>query len=125
MSCLNGIGIILLSNLARSLSPQIVLKPVTSPVTDEDINPETQAMVACCVWLTSPVSHPSNEMSLPCVGLNDAMPHNAAGHLNDPPMSLPTPRMEPPPPINDPSPPDEPPTSRVGSYGLPKKPIRL
>ena len=58
-------------------------------------------------------------MSLPFVGRKDVIPHKAAGHLRDPPKSLPTPKTDPPPPIKEPSPPEEPPTSRVGSYGLP------
>ena len=50
-------------------------------------------------------------MSLPFVGRNEEIPHKAAGHRSDPPMSLPIPKIDPPPPINDPSPPEEPPTS--------------
>ena len=123
MLSFHGMGMIFLSHLARSSSLHIVLKPVMSPATDDDINPDTAGITACDVWLMFPVSHPSNEMSLPVVGRNDAKPHNAAGHLNVPAKSLPIPRIDPPPPINEPSPPDEPPTSRLGSYGLPKRQI--
>ena len=84
------------------------------------MNPDTHAIVGGEIWLMFPAWHPRREISLPFVGRNDAMPHNAAGHLNEPPISLPTPKMDPPPPISDPSPPDEPPTSRSGSYGLPE-----
>ena len=92
-----------------------------SPFTADDINPETQAIVAGDPWLIFPVLQPSNEISRPLVGRNDVIPHNAAGHLSEPPISLPIPKIDPPPPINDPSPPDEPPTSRKGSYGLPQQ----
>ena len=92
------------------------------PSTNEDMKPDTQEIATLLIWSIFPVSHPSNEMWRPCVGFSDAIPHSAAGHLNEPPMSLPTPRIDPPPPIKLPSPPDEPPHSRSGSYGLPIKP---
>ena len=84
------------------------------------MKPDTACMATFSVWLIFPTSQPSNEMCRPRVGFNDATPHNAAGHLNDPPKSLPIPRMDPPPPINEPSPPDEPPHSRSLPCGLPK-----
>ena len=77
-------------------------------------------MVAGPLWLTFPACDPRHDISRPNVGRNDDMPHNAAGHLNDPPRSFPIPRMDPPPPIKDPSPPDDPPTSLSGSYGFPQ-----
>ena len=49
------------------------------------------------------------------------MPQRAAGQRREPPMSFPTPKMEPPPPISALSPPEEPPHSFEGLYGLPKR----
>ena len=116
----HGIGITSLSNFANFSSLHIVLYPAMRPLTADDMKPDTHGIVAGDPWVIFPALQPRSEMSLPLVGRNDDIPHNAAGHLSDPPMSLPTPKIDPPPPINEPSPPDEPPTSRVGSYGLPQ-----
>ena len=63
-------------------------------------------IVAGDTWLTFPACDPRFEMSLPNVGRSDAIPQNAAGHLNEPPMSFPMHRIDPPAPIRDPLPPE-------------------
>ena len=83
------------------------------------MNPDTQGWPTSTVWDAFPALQPSNDMSRPLVGFREATPHNAAGHLRDPPMSLPIPRIDPPPPISEPSPPEEPPHSRSEPYGFP------
>ena len=79
------------------------------------MKPETPMIVAGDIWFTFPAWDPRLEMSLPNVGRSDAIPQNAAGHLNEPPMSFPIPKIDPRPPSNEASPPEDPPTSQVGS----------
>ena len=57
-------------------------------------------------------------LSLPAVGFSAKVPQKQAGMRILPPMSLPTPRMEPLPPIMAPSPPEEPPEDLFVACGL-------